>query len=149
METKPAAAPRSQSLRELTSGKLAEVGKKSESLPAGMDGQCMTVIAEPCFGFEIETKDGVLAFPYHAFIKMKLAATESLLELELGDCTVKFHGQRLRHVMSALRRSYDVTVRAIEPKYVPTIVEIEPVITEITIKITNDEPEPAGDASAV
>lgn len=142
METKPAAAPpKSQSLRELTSGKLAEVGKKAESQQTGMDGQCMTVVPEPCFGFEIETKDGILAFPYHAFIKMKLSPDSAVLELELSDCTVKFRGQRLRYVMAAMRRSYDVIVRTIEAKYAQTIVETEPVITEITIEVTNEEAE--------
>lgn len=149
MEAKPAApAPRAQSLRDLTGGKLAEVGKKAESQQSGMDGQCLTVVPESCFGFEIETKDGVLAFPYHAFVKMMLSPIGSVLELELSDCRVKFRGKRLRHVMAAMRRSYDVTVRSIEEKYAQTIVETEPLITEITIEVTNEEPAPAPPAGA-
>lgn len=141
----PKTPGRASNLRDLTSGKLAEVGKKADG-QAAADGACMTVVPETCFGFEIETKDGVLAFAYHSFVKMHLSPIGAVLELELSDCRVKFRGKRLRYVMSAMRRSYDVTLRAVEEKYAQTLVDTEPVITEITVDLPNEAPAPPGAA---
>lgn len=145
METKPS----NKNLRELAEQRLADSRQKSADKPSGADGKCMVVRDEPCFAFEIEMRDGsVHAFPYPAFSKMMVSPIGSVLELELTSCRIKMRGERLRHVLTAMRHGYDVALRAIEEKYVPMVEATGPVITEITIENTEEAPTPAPPTAA-
>lgn len=132
--------------RNKTLGELAAVRREAQKQTQKEDGSgsvCLLVNEESCLGFEVEMLDGTVhAFPYAAFVKLVVSPIGAVLELELNSCRIKIRGERLRGIVAPIRKGFDVTLKAIEEKYVTSVAATEPVITEIKIE-TDDEAPPA------